>query len=181
MDIELSIALLEQLGGQPEAFLTAVGYVLASPKLTLTQAAKAMLEPARQSRWTVNWMTMTEAEKATLLLLFDQKPPTGREAIAWAREFTTNPKLSATTIARALESLIVQGLVEKDLLGGRGKYQIVDPVMRTWLKHNRVALKNLILHLEQSWLYHLIRPRRQKYANGHRCNAEVINRFWYFA
>ena len=140
LDIDQGVALLEQLGAQPEAFLTAINYMLASPKLTMTNAAKAMLEPTHQSRWTVNWTTLSDAEKATLLLLFDERAPTSRESLDWVKAFTARDKIGAAAVTRALDALILRGLIERDVLGGRGKYLIVDPVMHAWLRHNRASM-----------------------------------------
>lgn len=140
-DVDEATNLLALFGSQPEAFLTAIGYLLASPAMTLAKASRAMLEPRRQNRWSINWMTLSASEKAALLLVFDGRQVTARESLEWAAERLSKPKLAPTTLVRALASLTEQGFIERDLLGGeRAKYQLVDPVMQAWLQSNRAAI-----------------------------------------
>lgn len=131
---------LALLGHQPEPFLNAVNNMMANPKWSLADGLRAMLDPQVRNKWTINWFGLTALQQCALRLVFEEKPPTARDSLAWVAGLLGGKEVAASSITRALEALVDKGLVARDLLGGGRRYVVGDPVMAAWLRQNQKLL-----------------------------------------
>ena len=123
----------QELGTQPEPFLHAVSLAMANPKWSLADALGEMLSLQSPNKWSATWRGLTGLQQAALKLIFDDKPPTSADSVAWAAA-RLGAKVQPSSISRALESLGAKGILERRI-DGRG-WVLIDPVQRAWLKRN---------------------------------------------
>ena len=123
------------MGHQPEPFLQAVSITMAKPGWTLDMAIADMLSPTAKSKWSITWYDLTPLQRAALKLVFDGKPPSSADSRAWAARETQQKSVIASTIMRAHEALVEKQLIARDPVGRT--YQLIDPVMKAWLKANK--------------------------------------------
>ncbi|NRF71806.1 hypothetical protein HLB44_32955 [Aquincola sp. S2] len=133
-----ALRVFDLLGRQPEPFLNAVANTMSNPKWTLEQGLDAMLDPAVRNKWTINWFTLTDLQRAALRLLFEGRAPTSADSLEWAARALGETKVQASSITRAMEALEGKGLVARDYgqTGGK-RFVVSDPVMEAWLTRNR--------------------------------------------
>lgn len=131
------LAVLDLLGRQPEPFLNAVGNTMSNPKWGLKDGLRAMLDPALRNKWTINWFTLTDLQRAALRLVFEGRAPTSAESLGWVGELLGQRKVQPSSITRAIEALEVKGLVSRMLGVGGKSCQVSDPVMTAWLTQNK--------------------------------------------
>ena len=132
-----ALRVLQMLGSQPEPFLNAVGNTMSNPKWRLDDGLKAMLDPGVRNKWTINWSTLTDLQRATLRLVFEQRQPTAAQSLEWLAAQLQEKKVQPSSVTRALEALQTKALVSRDTLQGSRSYVVSDPVMVAWLTQNR--------------------------------------------
>lgn len=126
----------QQLGTQPEPFLHAVSLVMANPAWTLDRALDEMLSQHSPNKWSATWRGLTGLQQAALRLVFEDRPPTAADSVAWAAT-QLGAKVAPSSISRALEALAAKGMLERKT-DGRG-WMLIDPVQRAWLRRNARA------------------------------------------
>jgi hypothetical protein len=131
------LAVFDLLGRQPEPFLNSVGNTMSNPKWGLQDGLRVMLDPAVRNKWTINWFTLTDLQRAALRLVFEGRAPTSAESLGWAAELLGERKVQPSSITRAIEALEVKGLVSRTLGVGGKSWQVSDPVMTAWLTQNK--------------------------------------------
>lgn len=127
----LALRMLERLGHQPAPFLQVVGNAMSDPRLSLDQALDVMLSPRADSAWAVTWRSLTALQRAALRLVAQAQPPTAAQSLAQVAAGLGEARVTASSVDRALKSLLARGLIEK-----AQRYEVVDPVMRAWLLEN---------------------------------------------
>lgn len=130
----------DRLGRQPEPFMNAVSNAMANSRWGLERGLRAMLDPTLKNKWTINWFGLTDVQRVALRLIFESRQATSRESLDWAATQLGQAKVQASTISRAIETLVERGLVERRQLDGGKGYRVGDPVMAAWLSENRLAL-----------------------------------------
>ena len=129
-------------GTQPEPFLHAVSLAMANPKWSLADALGEMLSLESPNKWSATWRGLTGLQQAALKLIFDDRPPTSADSVAWAAA-RLGAKVQPSSISRALESLGAKGILERRI-DGRG-WMLIDPVQRAWLRRNPdAAIKSAV-------------------------------------
>jgi len=123
----------QELGTQPEPFLHAVSLAMANPKWSLADALGEMLSQQSPNKWSATWRGLTGLQQAALKLVFDKRPPTSADSVAWAAE-QLGAKVVPSSLSRALEALGAKGILDRRI-DGRG-WVLIDPVQRAWLKRN---------------------------------------------
>jgi hypothetical protein len=136
-----ALALLATLGHQPEPFLHAVAIAMAQPRWGLQRALAAMLDPRVRNRWTVAFSALTPIQRGVLVAVHHGLAPTSREGLELAAQWAGVPRVAASSAARALEALALQGLVERaaERLAERRPpvpWVVADAVMLAWLRQN---------------------------------------------
>jgi hypothetical protein len=127
--------IFDLLGRQPEPFLYAVSLAMSNPKWTLDRGLAEMLSPDARNKWSLAWSSLTDMQRATLRLVFDEKLPTSAASREWVAQQTGQETTSASSIARALESLEASHLIERS--PPNRTFTLSDPVMRAWLTQNK--------------------------------------------
>ena len=127
----------QELGTQPEPFLHAVSLVMANPKWSLADALAEMLSQQSPNKWSATWRGLTGLQQVALKLIFDKRPPTSADSVAWAAT-QLGAKVQPSSISRALEALGSKGILERRI-DGRG-WALIDPVQRAWLQRNPQAV-----------------------------------------
>jgi hypothetical protein len=131
-----------QLGTQPEPFLHAVSLVMANPAWNLDRALDEMLSQQSPNKWSATWRGLTGLQQAALRLVYEDKPPTAADSVAWAAT-QLGAKVAPSSISRALEALASKGMLDRRP-DGRG-WVLIDPVQRAWLKRNPdAAIKSAV-------------------------------------
>jgi uncharacterized protein len=131
------LRVLQLLGSQPEPFLNAVGNTMSNPKWHLDDGLKAMLDPGVRNKWTINWTSLTELQRAALRLVFERRPPTAAQSLEWVAAQLNETKVQASSVTRAIEALQTKGLVSRESERGSRAFIVSDPVMVAWLTQNR--------------------------------------------
>lgn len=132
-----ALRVLQLLGSQPEPFLNAVGNTMSNPKWHLDDGLKAMLDPGVRNKWTINWTSLTELQRAALRLVFERRPPTAAHSLDWVATQLNEEKVQASSVTRAIEALQTKGLVSRESERGSRAFIVSDPVMVAWLTQNR--------------------------------------------
>jgi hypothetical protein len=127
----------QELGTQPEPFLHAVSLVMANPKWSLADALDEMLSQHSPNKWSATWRGLTALQQVALKLIFDKRPPTAADSVAWAAT-QLGARVPPSSISRALDALGAKGILERRL-DGRG-WALIDPVQRAWLRRNPQAV-----------------------------------------
>jgi hypothetical protein len=127
----LALNLLERLGHQPAPFLQVIGNAMSAPGLSLDEALRVMLSPGVESVWTVAWRGLKPLHRATLRLVAQAEAPTSARSLALIAGQVGKAAVPASSVDRALKSMLAQGLLEK-----QSRYEVADPVMLTWLRAN---------------------------------------------
>ena len=125
-----------RLGSQPEPFLHAVSLVMANPTWTLDRALDEMLSQQSPNKWSATWRGLTGLQQVALRLVFEDRPPTAADSVAWAAA-QLGARVAPSSISRALEALAAKGMLERRT-DGRG-WVLIDPVQRAWLERNGQA------------------------------------------
>ena len=126
----------QELGTQPEPFLHAVSLAMANPKWSLANALDEMLGLQSTNKWSATWRGLTGLQQVALRLVFEDRPPTAADSVAWAAT-QLGAKVAPSSISRALEALAAKGMLERKT-DGRG-WMLIDPVQRAWLRRNARA------------------------------------------
>ena len=132
-----ALRVLQLLGSQPEPFLNAVGNTMSNPKWRIDDGLKAMLDPSVRNKWTVNWSSLTDLQRAALRLVFEQRLPTSAQSLEWLAAQLQEKKVQASSVTRALEALQTKGLVSRESGHGARSFIVSDPVMVAWLTQNK--------------------------------------------
>ena len=125
-----------QLGTQPEPFLHAVSLVMANPAWNLGRALDEMLSAQSPNKWSATWRGLTGLQQVALRLVFEDRPPTAADSVAWAAT-QLGARVAPSSISRALEALAAKGMLDRRP-DGRG-WILIDPVQRAWLERNPQA------------------------------------------
>lgn len=132
-----ALQVLRTLGSQPEPFLNAVANTMSNPKWQLADGLKAMLDPNVRNKWTINWLTLTDLQRAALRLVFERRLPTSAQSLAWLAAQLQERKVQGSSVTRAIEALQTKGLVSRETDHGSRSFIVSDPVMVAWLTQNK--------------------------------------------
>ena len=110
---------------------------MSNPKWRLEDGLKAMLDPAIRNKWTINWFTLTDLQRAALRLVFEQRLPTAAQSLQWVAAQLQEKKVQASSVTRAIEALQAKGLVSRGTDHGIRAFIVSDPVMVAWLTQNK--------------------------------------------
>ena len=128
--------LFDLVGRQPEPFLNAVANTMANPRWKIEDGLNAMLDPNVRNKWTINWFSLTDLQRAALRVVFDGKPPTSADTVRDTANALGEARVSPSSMIRAVEALVAKGLVEAEITSQGKRYVVDDPVMRAWLQRN---------------------------------------------
>ena len=137
LNLQDAFRVLDLLGRQPEPFLNAVGNTMSNPKWQLGDGLKAMLSPAVRNKWTINWFSLTDLQRAALRLVFERRLPTSAESLRWLAGELKEEKVQGSSVTRAIEALQTKGLVSRDMAQNGKRHHLSDPVMAAWLTQNK--------------------------------------------
>jgi uncharacterized protein len=131
----IAMRVLESVGHQPAPFLNAVSNAMSKPGWTVEAGLKAMLDPKVINKWSSAWHGLTDLQRMTLRIAQEGALLTSAQTLKRAASDLGQPKVQASSLSRAMETLIDRGLVEREPSSRR--YLISDPVMTAWLNHNK--------------------------------------------
>lgn len=137
LDVDAGVLVLDRMQHRPEPFLKAVMHLLASPGLTLGQAAEAVVKAAaEQDDYEGTWRSLTELQREVLRLSLasDFKPFARATAHAIAAKLGLK-RLPLSTLQSALRTLDDSNLLSKS---PRGPYEFDDHLFKRWVE-TRVA------------------------------------------
>ena len=143
-DLNQAIALrvLESVGHQPAPFLNAVSNAMSKPGWSVEDGLLAMLGAKVTNKWSSAWYGLTELQRVTLRTAHEGLLLTSAQTLRQIALELGQPKVQASSVTRAMETLMDIGLVERE--SGSRRYLISDPVMTTWLNHNKhLPVRNL--------------------------------------
>jgi hypothetical protein len=130
-----ALRVLEAVGHQPAPFLNAVGNAMSRPGWTVDEGLQAMLDAKVANKWSSAWYGLTDLQRLTLRIAQDGHMLTSALTLARAAAELGAPKVQASSMTRAMETLMDKGLVERE--PGSRRYLISDPVLTAWLSHNK--------------------------------------------
>ena len=136
-DAEPAFLLLAELGHQPEPFLNAVANSLATPRWSIEDGLRAMLDPKLRNKWTINWFGLTDWQRMAMRVVFEGKAPTSAQTLREIAAAMGEQKVQGSSVIRAVEALVNKGLVEVRIVGDAKRYVVSDPVMVAWLGRNK--------------------------------------------
>lgn len=129
-----ALAVLSRLGHQPEPFLQAVSTMIAVAGSSLSDALDLMLDPGMGSKWAVTWQNLTPLQRESLRVVFEEQAPTAAHVLETMAARLKEPKVVASTVIRAVEALVNNGIVVKHPTATRAAYSVADPVMAAFLR-----------------------------------------------
>lgn len=138
LDVVKAMNAFIQLGYQPEPFLNAVANTMANPKWSIEQGLDSMLDPNVRNKWTINWFSLTDLQRAMLRIVFDGKQPTSAETVGVVAAQLGDKRMQPSSLIRAVDALVSKGLVEAEITGQGRRYVLSDPVMVAWLTRNKL-------------------------------------------
>ncbi|HEY4972796.1 MAG TPA: hypothetical protein VII41_04255, partial [Steroidobacteraceae bacterium] len=136
LDEALGLRILQQLGNQPEAYLSVVQAPLARADQTLDEGLESLLAPHAATPWTQYWRQSTPLQQAILVATgtgLQLTSEAGRQQIGQLVGETT---VSPSSVQRALGALRSRGLIERSTLSSKAVYALTDPVFELWVSRN---------------------------------------------
>lgn len=130
----MALQVLESVGHQPAPFLNAVGNAMSKPGWSVEDGMAAMLDPALVNKWSSAWNGLTDLQRFVLRAAHEGLQLTSAATLGRAARELAQSKVQASSVTRAVEALIGQGLVDRS--PGSRQVLISDPVMAAWLSHN---------------------------------------------
>lgn len=133
LDIDAGVAVLDRMQHRPEPFLAAVMHLLATPGLTLEQAAENVVKAAaEQDDYEGTWRGLTELQREVLQLSLspDFKPFARATAHAIATKLGLK-RLPLSTLQSVMRVLDDSNLLSKS---PRGPYEFDDHLFKQWVE-----------------------------------------------
>jgi hypothetical protein len=131
----IALRVLESMGHQPAPFLNAVSNAMSKPGWTVQDGLKVMLDPKVANQWSSAWYGLTDLQRITLRIAHEGELLTSALTLKLAALELGQAKVQASSLTRAMETVMDKGLVEREPSSRR--YLISDPVMTAWLNHNK--------------------------------------------
>ncbi len=132
LNVEVGVRVLTSLQHRPEPFLKAVMHMLASPGITLEDAAAAA-DRASENKddYEGTWKSLTAIQRELLKLsVQDDFKPFGAETVESIRVALGLDKMARTNVQRAMSGLQERSILAKS---PRGVYEFDDHLFKRWM------------------------------------------------
>lgn len=140
LQVEVGLRVLEQFMHRPEPFLKAVMVMLASPGLTLEQAASTVAQlSAEQDDYEGTWRNLSPVQRQLLIMSLQPNfKPFARATVSTVAEALALDTVPVSTLQSALRTLDDSNILSKS---PRGAYDFEDHLFKRWvLDHGRMNL-----------------------------------------